>query len=153
MSGKGVTHWLSLLGVRYFETHGPSELEYDPQISVVAEFRALDTLFQDHVDNAITDALLELAEQGQTMPYSRLNLPVARLAKTYSWVLNQFGKVGPVPEGMSAVTALRVQALNARHEAARRWIITEAETFFAKNGYRPPYWKLVEMARIALRKP
>jgi hypothetical protein len=34
-------------------------------------------------------------------------LPLSRIAKAYSAVLNLLGKAGPVPEGMSATAALR----------------------------------------------
>jgi hypothetical protein len=150
MTGKGVTMWLSQLGVRHFQTHGPSELEYDPQVAVVAEFRDLGTLFKDHVDNAIIDAMLEQADQGRILTYDWKYLPVARLAKAYSLILNWLGKVGPVPEGMSAATGLRVQAMNARHQKASAMIYEQARLFQEDKGYRPPYWKILDMARAAL---
>ena len=37
MSSRGTTAWLSALGVEHFETLGPSDLEYDPQVVVVAD--------------------------------------------------------------------------------------------------------------------
>ena len=58
MSSKGTTAWLSALGVEQFETHGPSDLEYDPKMVVVAEWRDREALFDDHVDNAVIDAML-----------------------------------------------------------------------------------------------
>ncbi len=39
ISSKGTRNWLAAFGVKYFETQEPSDLEYDPQISVVAEWR------------------------------------------------------------------------------------------------------------------
>ena len=151
MSGRGVRSWLGMLGVRYFETHGPSDLEYDSQLAVVAEFRDLETLFQDHLDNAVIDAMLEGADRGEGLNYERKKLPLARIAKAYSWVLNQFKKAGPIPEGMSAATGLRVQVMNEKHQAARTLVSENAKEFRKKNGYRPPYWQLVKMAREALK--
>ena len=42
----------------------PSDLEYDPQLTVVAEWHDPGTLFKDHLDNAVTDVLLEDANSG-----------------------------------------------------------------------------------------
>jgi hypothetical protein len=61
ISSKGTRNWLAAFGVKYFETQEPSDLEYDPQISVVAEWRDPATLFKDHMDNAVTDVMLEEA--------------------------------------------------------------------------------------------
>lgn len=149
-SGRGARNWLYRLGVRHFETHGPSDLEYDPQVAVVAEFRDLETLFDDHLDNAILDAMLEGADRGEGLTFDRSRLPLARIAKAYSYLLNRFGKAGPIPEGMSATTGLRVQRMSQRHQAARVKIKKATEGFRSKNGYRPPYWQLLKMARTAL---
>src|SRR6185295_865356 len=117
LSSPGVTAWLAALGVRNFETQEPSDLEYDPQLRVVAEWRDPETLFKDHVDNAVIDVLLEGAERGDRLNYNVWKLPPARLAKGWSWLKNRFGKVGVIPEGMSATTALRVDALTKMHNA------------------------------------
>src|SRR5436190_1265485 len=53
LSSRGVTSWLSAIGVKHFETQEPSDLEYDPQMRVVAEWRDSGTLSQDHADNAV----------------------------------------------------------------------------------------------------
>ena len=147
LSTPGATAWLSALGVRHFETQEPSDLEYDPQLRVVAEWRDPDTLFKDHADNAVIDAMLEGAERGEKLDYNLWLLPVTRLMKAYSVVLNWFGKVGPVPEGMSAATALRVKRLTSKHAAIKSRLIEKAERFKAEKGYAPPYWELVRMAR------
>ncbi|MDP2037314.1 MAG: YiiX/YebB-like N1pC/P60 family cysteine hydrolase, partial [Ignavibacteria bacterium] len=52
----GTAKWLAGFGVTHFETQEPSDLEYDPQLKVVAEWRNPETLYQDHVDNAIVEA-------------------------------------------------------------------------------------------------
>jgi len=149
LSTPGVISWLAALGVRHFETQEPSDLEYDPQLSVVAEWRDPQTLFQDHVDNAVIDAMLEGAERGEKLGFNRWLLPVTRLAKTWSVVLNWLGKVGPIPEGMSATTALRVQRLKADHARCKAQLLTKTEQFKAEKGYVPPYWELLRLAREA----
>ena len=150
MSTRGVTNWLSGLGVEQFETHGPSDLEYDPKMVVVAEWRSTAALFDDHVDNAVIDSLLEGAEKGDELGYSYWRLPIARLAKVYSLALNAIGRAGPIPQGMSATTALRAQWLEARHAAVRQGVIARVDAFRTENGYTPPYWELVAMARDSL---
>jgi hypothetical protein len=74
--------------------------------------------------------------------------------KAYSVVLNLFGKVGPMPEGMDATAALRNLKLSARHEEIKKRALVQAALFQEKQGYRPAYWELVRMAnkaRVELR--
>lgn len=152
MSGAGLTRWLGAFGVRYFTTLAPSDLEYDPQMRVVAEWRDPDTLFADHLDNAVLDAMLEGAEAGDTVEYNYLHLPIARAMKAYSVVLNVFGAVGPIPEGMSATTGLRVDWLRARHSEIRAALDQKVDAYRRAEGRRPPYWELVELARDAAQR-
>lgn len=146
MSSPGLTRWLGAFGVRHFTTLGPSDLEYDPQMRVVAEWRDPATLFADHLDNAVLDAMLTRAEAGDEVQYEHVKLPVARILKAYSVVLNLFGVVGPIPEGMSATTGLRVDWLRARHGAIRRGLEERVEVYRREHGRRPPYWDLVRLA-------
>jgi len=150
LSSRGVTSWLSALGVKHFETQEPSDLEYDPQIRVVAEWRDPGTLSQDHADNAVIDAMLENADRGEPMDYPRFVLPLARLAKGYSAVLNTLGRSGPVPEGMSATAAMRHRAFSKKHAALQARLMELAAEFKRSKGYHPPYWELVKLARNAM---
>ena len=147
LSTPGVTAWLAALGVRHFETQEPSDLEYDPQLRVVAEWRDPETLFKDHVDNAVIDAMLEGAERGERLEYDLWKLPLARLAKAWSVVKNWFGKVGSIPEGMSATTALRVKKLTSTHAAVKARVLEQAAQFKSARGYAPPYWELARLAQ------
>lgn len=149
LSSPGLRAWLAAFGVRQFETQEPSDLEYDPQLRVVAEWRDADTLFQDHADNAVTDVLLEDAEAGKPLAYSALLLPSARLAKGYSVVLNRLGRIGPVPEGMDSIAALRHRAFSQRHAAIRARLAASSAAFKKEHGYTPPYWELLKLARRA----
>lgn len=149
LSTRGVTSWLAALGVRNFESQEPSDLEYDPQLRVVAEWRDPDALLKDHVDNAVIDVMLERAERGEKLSYNRWMLPVARLAKAWSVLLNCFGKVGPIPEGMSATVALRADKLTQDHGDLTAWLNPQVQAFRTQHGYTPPYWELVRMAREA----
>ena len=153
MSSKGTAAWLGALGVEQFETLGPSDLEYDPKVLVVAEWRSRATLFDDHVDSAVIDAMLEGAEQGHAIDYEYRYLPMARLMKAYSLLLNAAGRHGPMPEGMTATAALRSRWLDDQHCAIKAGVLKQAAEFRADRGYTPPYWKLVEMARseVAMR--
>ena len=150
ISAEGLQRWLAGFGVKYFETQEPSDLEYDPQLNVVAEWRDPQALFDDHVDNAVTDAMLEGANQGDEITYPALLLPFTRLAKGYSVVLNKLRRVGPVPEGMSAPSALRNRSYTKRHESLSTTVHARAAAFEAEHGYRAPYWKLVSFARDAV---
>jgi hypothetical protein len=147
ISNAGVARWLAGFGVRHFETQEPSDLEYDPQLRVVAEWRDPDALLKDHIDNAITESLLEGASAGEMIPVRWYLLPIVRIVKAYSVLLNMMGKVGPIPEGMSSTSSLRHVWLVDRHERMRDGILHRVEEFRREKGYTPPYWELLKMAR------
>jgi hypothetical protein len=151
ISSPGLRKWLGAFGVTHFETQEPSDLEYDPQLRVVAEWRAPETLKKDRMDNAVTEVMLEGAEKGEEISYPRHLLPLARIAKAYSVMLNKFGKAGPIPEGMSATTALRTQDYMAKHKIIEERLAAKAEQFKKKQGYEAPYWALVNLAKEAKR--
>jgi hypothetical protein len=151
ISAPGLRRWLASFGVRHFETQEPSDLEYDPQLSVVAEWRDAASLFDDHMDNAVTDAMLEGAERGNALEFDWYTLPVARVVKGYSWVRGQFGGVGTIPEGMAPSAALRNRAYGTRHAEIKSALRVEVDKWTGEKGYRPPYWVLVTLARDAAR--
>ena len=150
ISSPTLTAWLGSLGVRHFETQEPADLEYDPQLRVVAEWREAPALRQAHLDDAVTDVMLANAQPGQPPPFSRLKLPFARAAKAYSVVLSWFGRLGPIPEGMSATTALRADKYKADHAAVKERLEKLAAAFQKTHQYSPPYWELVRLATQAL---
>lgn len=147
ISSPGLARWLGSFGVRHFVTQEPSDLEADPQLAVVAEWRHPESLWQDHLYSAVVEVMLEEAEAGAAIPVPRTQLPPARLAKAGSWVLNRLGRVGPVPEGLSATAALRNRELSRIHRERVSHLAGLAEDFTRREGYRPPYWQLVRLAR------
>jgi len=116
---------------------------------VVAEWRDPDALLKDHIDNAIIEALLEGAEAGERIPVRWYLLPLARIVKLYSVILNSLGMVGPIPEGMSAASSLRYTWLVDRHTTMKASVLADVERFRRENDYTPPYWELLKMARRA----
>jgi hypothetical protein len=148
ISSTGIINWLHNFGVENFTTQMPSDLEYDPQLSVVAEWRDIGTLYKDHIDNAAMDALLEKANTGEKIGYNTFMLPIARCIKAWCWVKNKFGKIGMIPEGMSATQALKNETFVAMHKTLVEKVKLQAEIFTKRSGYRPPYWQLVKMAAI-----
>ncbi len=149
ISSPGVVNWLHSFGVENFVTQMPADLEYDPQLSVVAEWRDPLTLYKDHIDNAVMDALLEKANAGEKIDYNIWQLPVVRIVKGYCMIKNLFGKVGMIPEGMSATRALKNQNFVAMYLRVKDKTIQLAEAFSKESGYRPPYWQLVKFAVAA----
>ncbi|MCW8803683.1 MAG: YiiX/YebB-like N1pC/P60 family cysteine hydrolase [Ignavibacteriaceae bacterium] len=149
ISSKGTRSWLAAFGVKNFETQEPSDLEYDPQLSVVAEWRDPTTLYKDHLDNAVTDVMLEEADSGKVLSYDWYALPIGRVMKLYSMILNLFGSEGPVPEGMSAEAALKNVTYSETHDQIKVKLIVLANQFKNERGYTPPYWELVNLARQA----
>ena len=149
ISEPGLRSWLAAFGVRNFTTQEPSDLEYDPQLRVVAEWRDVETLMKDHIDNAIIDVMLEGARNGDRLEYSWYMLPIARVIKLYSATINCFGATGPIPEGMGATSALQNQWLSEQHQSTETILRERALEFRKVNGYAPPYWELVRLAREA----
>ncbi len=101
ISSPGVVAVLGSLGVRRFSTLIPSDLEYDPQLIPVAEWRDPETLRKDRADNAVLDALLEEAERGARLGYPWYKLPAARLVKVWSMLCSTPGGApgGPGRDG------------------------------------------------------
>lgn len=152
ISSPGVENWLHSFGVEHFVTQMPSDLEYDPQLTVVAEWKDGETLFKDHLDNAVMDALLTEADKGAEIGYNTWKLPVARVLKAYCVVLNIFDKVGKIPEGMSAVQAMKNLEFVRIFQQVKKSVAVQAENFKHEKKYRAPYWKLVKMADAEAEK-
>jgi hypothetical protein len=57
--------------------------------------------------------------------------------------------VGPIPEGMSAEAGLKNKNYSERHDQIKQKLKLLADNFKSKNGYTPPYWELVNLARQA----
>lgn len=149
ISSQGIVNWLHAFGVENFVTQMPSDLEYDPQLTIVAEWRDPTTLFKDHIDNAVMDALLEKANRGESIGYNLWKLPFVRVMKGYCMLKNLFGKTGIIPEGMSATQALKNEKFVAMHSELKKKTAMLANDFIKQNGYRPPYWQLVKLAEKA----
>jgi len=152
ISSTGTAQWLNTFGVENFVTQMPSDLEYDPQLSIVAEWCDPETLFKDHLDNAVMDALLERANQGEVITYSPWLLPIARVVKGYSMLQNIFGKPGIIPEGMSATRALKNNSFVEMYQRVRSRTEEKVNIFIKENGYRPPYWQLVAFAEESTKQ-
>ncbi len=150
ISSNGIIEWLNTFGVENFVTQMPSDLEYDPMLSVVAEWRDKEILFQYHVDNAVMDALISQANNGEKLDYNIWALPLARLIKAYSLVLNIVGKDGIIPKGMGSVTALKNNDFIDRFQNCKSLTTSKIEVFKEENGYLPPYWQLVKIAEGSL---
>ena len=152
ISSDGIVDWLHDFGVEHFVTEMPSDLEYDQMLSVVAEWRDRETLFKDHLDNAVMDALIGQANAGEKLGYNIWMLPVARVIKGYCSLLNALGKEGVIPEGMSAVRALKNQEFVKRFQHLRALTLSKVEAFEREYAYTPPYWQLVSFAESGIRE-
>jgi hypothetical protein len=151
ISSSGTARWLNTFGVENFVTQMPSDLEYDPQLSVVAEWRDPETLLKDHIDNAVMDALLEEANNGRDISYNSWLLPIARIVKMYSLIQNYFGSPGTIPEGMSATRALKNNSFVTLYANTKQKTLQKIQDFKNSNGYVPPYWKIVRLARESVK--
>jgi len=91
--------------------------------------------------------MLEEADSGKVLYFDWYLLPIGRMMKFYSVILNMFGKEGPVPEGMSAEAALKNINYSDTHDQIKSKLIFLADQFKIQKGYKPPYWELVSLAR------
>jgi hypothetical protein len=96
--------------------------------------------------------LIGEANKGEQLDYNIWTLPLARVIKTYSFVLNVFGKDGVIPAGMDAVTALKNNHFVNRFQNLKSLTIKKVEQFETENGYLPPYWQLVRFAEESLNQ-
>jgi hypothetical protein len=96
------------------------------------------------------DALIGRANEGEKLDYNVWMLPIARVIKAYSFFLNSIGKPGIIPEGMSAVTALKNTDFVDRFQKCKSATEAKALAFEKENEYVPPYWQLVRMAESSL---
>ena len=148
ITAPGLVRWLGTMGVRQFTSLLPSDIEYDPQLGAVVEWRDAPALMNFRLDNAIIDVLLEEADRGSELSYAWYALPVARLLKAFSVSQALVGETPRIPTGMSASTALRVDALVSKVQpVVKAELVLRADSFRETNGYEAPYWVLVQLAR------
>ncbi len=153
LSTPGLMRWLRDMGVRHFTTLIPSDLEYEPRLVPVAEWRNAAMLTQDRLDNVTLDVLLESAERGDRLGYVGAAPLVAGMVKAWSSLQSVLGLTPRIPQGISLTSALRVHALTEEvHPRLRQAIESVARDFKASQGYEAPYWTLIELARDTLAK-
>lgn len=151
MSAPGLVRWLSGMGVREFQTLVPSDLEYDPQLLPVVEWRNAAALQEYRLDNAITDVLLEDADRGTDLGYAWYTLPMGRVLKGLSVAQSWLGWQPIIPTGMDASAALRVSALvTVVNPTLKGDLLLRESQFLDEQGFRAPYWILVDLARGSL---
>lgn len=140
-AGAQAQEWMdegrAALGVRHYTALVPSDLEYDPSLTPVAEWRNPRGVAQDRVDGAILDALLEAVEGRARLGYAWWELPLARLAKGWSVFAAALGADPLILPGMWAGAALRGRAFTQRvHPRVREgWEAREARTGAARDLY------------------
>jgi hypothetical protein len=151
LTSPGLVRWLGDMGVTQFATLVPSDLEYDPRLAPVAEWRNSEALLLDRLDNVTLDVLLEGAERGDRLGYDPLAFLPGGLVKLWSGLQSALGAAPTIPAGMTIETALRTRALsNTVHPRLRAAIDNAAEQFRTRRGFPAPYWTLTDLARQAL---
>jgi len=151
LASPGLIRWLGDMGVTHFTTIVPSDLEYDPRLAPVAEWRNLESLSYDRLDNVTVDVLLEVAEHGDRLGYSSLMFVPVGGVKLWSKLESAVGVMPAIPEGMSMGTALRVRSLiKVVHPKLRAAIAKADANYRAEHGYPAPYWTLTAIARQVL---
>jgi len=78
--------------------------------------------------------------------YDLWKLPVVRVLKLYSSVLNSMGREAVIPEGMSVLTALTSNDFEHRFQNTKNQTMRQVAEFKEQEGYFPPYWQISSMA-------
>lgn len=153
LESPGLIRWLGDMGMTHFTTIVPSDLEYDPRLAPVAEWRNLESLSYDRLDNVTLDVLLEASERGDRLGYSPLAALPGGAVKLWSGLESVMGFTPAIPAGMSVGTALRVRSLiKIVHPKLRAAIAIADANYRAEHGYPAPYWALTAIARQELTK-
>ncbi len=153
LESPGLIRWLGDMGMTHFTTIMPADLEYDPRLAPVAEWRNLEALSYDRLDNVTLDVLLEAAERGDHLGYSPLAVLPGGAIKLWSGLESVMGSTPTIPAGMSVGTALRVRSLiKVVHPKLRAAIAIADAKYRTEHGYPAPYWTLTAIARQALTK-
>lgn len=146
ISNRGAVSWLNAFGVTNFVTQMPSDLEYDLNTDLIAEWYDRELLLNDHLYNAAMDGLYSRAALGKEPGYNLLQLPLARILKGWCMIKNAMGQPGPIPEGMSATVALKNLWLTEQHQQLLNELKTEVTYYQQQHHHLPPYWQMVKMA-------
>ncbi|MDH5387189.1 MAG: YiiX/YebB-like N1pC/P60 family cysteine hydrolase [Gammaproteobacteria bacterium] len=151
LESPGLIRWLGDVGMQHFTTILPSDIEYDPRLAPVAEWRNLETLRSERLDNVTLDVLLEAGERGDRLSYAPLAALPGGAIKLWSKLKSVVGLTPTIPAGMSVDTALRVRSLIKKVHPELRAAITIADTKYqTEHGYATPYWSLTNIARQLL---
>ena len=151
ISSPGAASWLRLLGIRDINIILPSDLQFNPGLAPVAEWRSTGSLRDRRYESAVFDALLNGAEKGDRLGYPLYKLPGAVLLKVWSMVQKIRGGKPDIPEGIGAVTALRLTSLSEVILPRLKEDVKNTATNHRRaKGYEPTYRELYEMALNAL---
>ena len=144
----GLAAWLHSLGVRNLSLLVPSDLEYEPGLALVAEWRNIEQIRQERIKNALYDALTAGAGMGDRLGYPMDEAPLALLVKGWSVVQFYRGKESKIPDGMGALDALRYRAFTGRvYPHFEKNLRGAAVWLNKKQGFEPTFWQLAGLAK------
>ncbi len=151
LTSPGLATWLHSLGVRHLDVLVPSDLEYDPALTPVAEWRNIERLRDERFNNAVFDALIDGADMGDRLGYALDEVPLALLVKAWSVIQGYRGLPEEIPDGMGPFDALRFRALTERiHPLLKKDVRGAADWLTKKQGFEPTYRQLVGIAKKVL---
>jgi len=149
----GIIRLLGPLGVRQFVTLTPQDLELDPRLAAVAEWRYIHALRKDRIENALIGALFGAAERGASFRAPPFLLAESRLIRGFSNVQSFLGFPPAMPEGMNPSSAARAAGFQKHiYPTLMLAISNKAEAFRRAEGYEPPAWVLAGFAKEALNE-
>ncbi|MCB0494919.1 MAG: hypothetical protein KDC79_02175 [Cyclobacteriaceae bacterium] len=123
----------------------PYELEYDPKLLIVGEWYNTKTLYDKRILTAATSSIILSAKKMEFV--NPLLLPLYRLEKAYSMILNQFGFKGPIPQGISAQNQMALNALHKKQKQTVKELNNELAKFEKEQKHKATYLKMLQSAK------
>jgi hypothetical protein len=117
----------------------PAVFEVSPSLVEVFEVRDQSSLIRGRIKEFSIRALIKMLRENEIEDQNIFLLPVARLIKLYSIILENFDKEGPIPAGMPADEALKLWILNKEYGKIHSEVEKFVRDFKDNNGRFPNY--------------
>ncbi|MCB0504753.1 MAG: hypothetical protein KDC58_04540 [Cyclobacteriaceae bacterium] len=123
----------------------PFELEYDPQLMVVGEWYNTQTLYDKRVLTAATSSVILSSPKMRFV--NPILLPIYRIKKGLSMIMNQFGYKGLIAQGVSAQTQMALDALHQEQKKVVEELSEELHKYESEQKHRATYLKMLQSAK------
>lgn len=121
----------------------PSEIELDNRFLLKGQWNNSHRLYENRLLVASTDALIRNQNSNFLNPFL---LPIYRLLKGYSIIIEQVGLTGPVPAGVTAQTQLVFNTFKKRQIEITNQLKKELFSYEEARNHKAIYLKIIQKA-------